>query len=86
MASIAKDHGKTRDPEKSRAAVSRKLTHLLFPRLERLTRALSRTSLQLWLFLPHPFCLLVQADALLRCPVVLGVGRGENWGEIAVSL
>ena len=50
MASIAKDHGKTRDPEKSRAAVSRKLTHLLFPRLERLTRALSRTSLQLWLF------------------------------------
>lgn len=44
MASIAKDHRKTRDPEKSRAAVSRKLTHLLFPRLERLTRALSQDS------------------------------------------
>lgn len=42
MASIAKDHGKTRDLEKPKAAVSGKLTHLLFSRLERLTRALSQ--------------------------------------------
>ena len=42
MASIATDHGKTRDLEKPKAAVSGKLTHLLFSRLERLTRALSQ--------------------------------------------
>ena len=39
-----------------------------------------------WLFLPHPSCFRVQADALLRCPVILGVGHGENWGDIAVRL